>query len=115
MAEKTKVEELKEQLFIKRENGRIKADDSVLQKADEYCEGYKTFLDNAKTEREAVKNAVEMAKKAGFSEFVIGKEYNAGDRVFINNRGKTVLPFVTSSESQNIFPFKKPAIYGRLF
>ena len=90
MAEKTMVEELKEQLFLKRENGRIKADDALLQEADEYCDGYKTFLDDAKTEREAVKCAVEMAKKAGFTEFTLGKEYKAGDKVYINNRGKTV-------------------------
>ena len=90
MSEKTKVEELKEQLFLKKENGRIKADDSVLEKASEYCEGYKAFLDNAKTEREAAKKAIELAEKAGFSEFVIGKEYKAGDKVYFNNRGKTV-------------------------
>jgi len=98
MAEKTKAEELKEQLFLKRENGRIKADDAVLSEADNYCQGYKTFLDNAKTEREAVINAVAMAKKAGFTEFEIGKEYKAGDKVYINNRGKTVAFAVIGKE-----------------
>ena len=67
MAEnKSQAELLKEQLFYKRRNGRLTADEAVLNKADEYCEGYKAFLDKAKTEREAAKTAIEMAKKAGF-------------------------------------------------
>lgn len=98
MLTKTKAEELKEQLFYKRKNGRLKADDTVLAQADEYCEGYKAFLDNAKTEREAVKTAVALAQKAGFCEFVIGKEYKAGDKVYINNRGKTVAFAVIGKE-----------------
>ena len=69
MAEKTKAEELKEQLCRKRKNGRIVASDGILAKADEYCEGYKAFLDDAKTEREAVKVAVSLAEKVGFTEF----------------------------------------------
>jgi len=98
MAEKTKAEELKEQLFLKKENGRIKADDDTLKQADLYCEGYKSFLDKAKTEREAVTEALEIAKKAGFVEFQLGKEYKAGDRVYINNRGKTVAFAVIGKE-----------------
>ena len=99
MAEKSIVEELKEQLCYKRKNGRLVADDSTLNKADEYCEGYKAFLDNAKTEREAVINAIAMAEDVGFTEFVIGKEYKAGDKVYINNRGKTVAFAVIGKES----------------
>ena len=57
------IKELKEQLFIKRKNGRLAVSDEVLQKADSYCEGYKAFLDAAKTEREAVYEAVKMAEK----------------------------------------------------
>jgi len=36
MSEKTQAELLKEELFIKRENGRLKADEETLKKADEY-------------------------------------------------------------------------------
>ena len=99
MSEKTQVELLKEQLFKKNENGRQKASEEVLNKADEYCEGYKAFLDSAKTEREAVKTAVAMAEKAGFTEFELGKKYNAGDKVYINNRGKAVAFAVIGKEA----------------
>ncbi len=90
MAEKTKTEELKEQLFLKRKNGILKSDDSVIESAEKYAVGYKKFLDDSKTEREAVKAAITMAQNAGFSEFQYGREYKAGDKVYINNRGKTI-------------------------
>ena len=90
MAEKTASELLREQLAYKRKNGRLYSDESIVNAADSYCDGYKAFLDKAKTEREAAKAAMEMAKAAGFTEFEHGKKYSAGDRVFFNNRGKTV-------------------------
>ena len=98
MSEKTKAEQLREELFIKRKNGRLVADDKVLADADKYCEGYKVFLDSAKTEREAVKEAISIASEAGFKEFEFNKQYKAGDRVYINNRGKTVAFAVIGKE-----------------
>ena len=91
MSEKKSVsEELKEKLFYSPKNGRLEADGEVLNTADDYCEGYKAFLNSAKTEREAVKTAVAAAKAKGFEEYVRGKAYKSGDKVYINNRGKTV-------------------------
>ena len=83
-------EHLKDRLYYKRKNGRLVSSEETLNKADEYCEGYKSFLNKAKTEREAVKAATQMAKANGFSEFCRGKAYKAGDKVYINNRGKTL-------------------------
>lgn len=83
-------EQLKDRLYYKRKNGRLVSSEETLNKADEYCEGYKSFLNKAKTEREAVKAATQMAKANGFSEFCRGKSYKAGDKVYINNRGKTL-------------------------
>lgn len=84
------IKELKEKLFYTRKNGRLKADTATLDLAESYAQGYKKFLDNAKTEREAAKTAIEMAESKGFLPFEIGKEYKAGDKVYFNNRGKTV-------------------------
>lgn len=91
MSDKTEAELLKERLAYTRKNGRKSCDEQVLEKADAYCEGYKKFLDAAKTEREAVKASVEAAEKAGFTEFKHGMSYKAGDRVYINNRGKSLV------------------------
>lgn len=90
---------LKENLFYNRKNGRLKASEETLQKADSYCEGYKAYLDAAKTEREAVEEAVKLAEAKGFVPFEIGKKYNAGDKVYFNNRGKTIAFAVIGKET----------------
>ncbi len=90
MSEKKRAEQLKEKLFLNRKNGRLAVSDDVLKSADEFCEGYKAFLNGAKTEREAVKTAIKLAEAAGFEEYDANKSYNAGDRYYVNNRGKTL-------------------------
>ena len=84
------IKELKEKLFLNRKNGLSVASEETVNTAYAYADGYKKFLDNAKSEREAAKTAVLMAEKKGFVPFEIGKQYKAGDKVYFNNRGKTV-------------------------
>lgn len=90
MSEKSKSEILREELFLKRKNGCLLADEETIKTAEEYAEGYKKFLDAAKTEREAVKVAISLAEQKGFTAFDRTKKYTAGDKVYFNNRGKTV-------------------------
>ncbi len=85
-----KIKELKEKLFYEKKNGLLKADEQTLDNMQKYCEGYKAYLDAAKTEREAVIAAIALAEAKGFVPFEIGKTYSAGDKVYFNNRGKTV-------------------------
>lgn len=92
-------EKLKKELFSNPENGRKTASEEVLKEADSYAEGYKDFLDRAKTEREAVETAIELAENNGFKEFDRNKKYNAGDKVYFNNRGKSLALAVIGSES----------------
>lgn len=61
------------------------------EKADAFCVGYKKFLDAGKTERECVKAAVEMLEAAGYTAFDRNKEYKAGDKVYWNNRKKSLV------------------------
>lgn len=88
MEEKTQAAKLKEQLFIRKKNGLQRAEEKIVTDAFAFAEGYKTFLDAAKTEREAVKTAVAMAKQSGFRPMISGEVYQPGDRLYINNRGK---------------------------
>ena len=97
--EKNTAKELKEKLFMDKKNAGLTMSDAELKKADKFCEGYKEFLDAGKTEREAAIKAVELAKKAGFSEFVVGKKYKAGDKVYYLNRGKALILAVIGKES----------------
>ena len=101
MAEKkSQAEQLKEKLFYVKKHATLVMSEQEEKKADKYCEGYKSFLNAAKTEREAVNTAVALAKEKGFTEFVYGKKYNAGDKVFFNNRGKTVA-FAAADRNKN--------------
>ncbi len=88
-----------EELTIKRKNGLLKISEAEIEKANAFCEDYKVYLDAAKTEREAAEEAIRLAKAAGFTEFVMGKKYNAGDKVYVNNRGKSVAFAVIGEES----------------
>ena len=97
--EKNTAKELKEKLFMDKKNAGLTMSDAELKKADKFCEGYKEFLDAGKTEREAAIKAVELARKAGFSEFVVGKKYKAGDKVYYLNRGKALILAVIGKES----------------
>ena len=63
---------------------------SEIEKADEFCEPYKDFLNKSRTEREAVVEAVAQAKENGFEEYDPDRTYSAGDKIYIVNRNKAV-------------------------
>ncbi len=99
MSEKTKAEELRERLFLNKKNAYEVLPKEELDVAYGYCEDYKKFLDTSKTERDATREAVKIAKAEGFTEFEYGKKYKAGDKVFFNNRGKALYLVVFGSEA----------------
>ena len=89
---------LQEKLFSEKKNGMLKLSDDETAKVDEFCEDYKHYLDNAKTEREAVNAAIEIAKANGFKEYDRSAKYTAGEKVYYNNRGKSVILCVFGTE-----------------
>ncbi len=70
-----------------------------LSQAMKFSEGYKTFLDKGKTEREVVTTTIKMLKDAGFVEFDRTVKYKSGDKVYLNNRGKAVICAIIGKES----------------
>ncbi|MBQ8753031.1 MAG: aminopeptidase, partial [Clostridia bacterium] len=72
-------------------------DEAAVKAADAYCAGYAAFLDAAKTEREAVEEGICIAKANGFTAFEPGKSLKAGDKVYLNNRGKALILAVVGS------------------
>ena len=88
--EKIDAKELAEELLNDRTHGAAKVGAKELSKADKFAEGYKEFLNAAKTERETVTWAVKAAEEAGFVPFDPKKRYEAGDKVYYNNRGKAM-------------------------
>lgn len=96
---KTQAEILAKELLVETKNGLLKTDDKTILEAQNFAEGYKAFLDNAKTEREAVKETIKLASEKGFKEFQFGKTYEAGEKVYINNRGKSIALCVIGKEA----------------
>ncbi|GHV44788.1 M18 family aminopeptidase [Clostridia bacterium] len=71
-------------------NGWTAATEADKSAAFPYCEGYKAFVGAAKTEREAAAKAVALAKERGFVELCEKTALKAGDKVYFDNRGKSV-------------------------
>ena len=95
MSEKNK---LAEKLLYAPKNGydRLSAEDEKAMEA--YCEDYKKFLNNGKTERLCVEYCIELAEKKGFKAYEAGMKRSAGDKVYFNNRGKGIMLAVIGSE-----------------
>ena len=71
----------------------------AMAEADAFCEGYKKFLDNGKTEREVCTYSETLLKDAGYRPFVPGMELKAGDKVYFINRKKCVLAATIGKKS----------------
>ncbi|MDD6734682.1 MAG: aminopeptidase, partial [Clostridiales bacterium] len=62
------------------------------------CDEYRKFLDNGKTERECVKEAISMAEANGFVPFKSKDSLKPGDKVYMVNRKKNILLAVIGAE-----------------
>ncbi len=71
----------------------------LIEKSEVFCEEYKTFISENKTEREAVKTIIAMAKEKGYKEYQDGTLYQAGDKVYVNNRNVSVMLATIGEES----------------
>ena len=93
MSEKSIGKEMLEKLSYKKKNVYEEASAERIKDIYDYAEGYMQFLDKAKTEREAVDYSIELAKKAGYTEYKLGDKISVGDKKFFNNRGKSLFLF----------------------
>lgn len=94
---KSVAKELKEKLFMQRKNGYSRIDEAEEKAIFEFAEGYKKFLDTAKTEREAVCEAVKVLEENGFVEYKKDMKLSEGDKIYRNNRGKAIIAAVIGS------------------
>ena len=95
--EKSAGQLLAEKLCYKQEHTARVKKEAVVEAAD-YCEGYKAFLDAAKTEREFARRAIEQLEEAGYVPFEAGKAYQPGEKVYYSNRGKAVIASTIGTE-----------------
>ncbi len=84
-------EQLREKLLYAPKNGYDRLTEQERQEMNDYCKNYMAFMDAAKTEREAVQFSMRAAEAAGFRSLDSFQELKPGDRVYYNNRNKSIL------------------------
>ena len=92
------VEELRESLLFAPKNGYASLTAQQREEMENYCKRYAAFIDACKTERVATAWAVKAAEEKGFKPVVPGMETKPGDKIYLNNRGKSILLAVVGSE-----------------
>ena len=92
-------DELRESLLAAPKNGYTRISAEERAEMEEYCARYIQFLSTCKMEREATAWAVAEAEKHGFKAFVPGMALASGDKVYYNNRGKSICLAVMGKET----------------
>ncbi len=87
-----------EKLSYSKKNVFEEASSEKIKAIFDYAEGYKSYLDSAKTEREAVETTVAMAEAQGYTEYRLGDKLAVGDKKYFNNREKSIVLFKIGSE-----------------
>ena len=92
-------EELKEKLFNKKENGWKSVNEEEKQSIFNFSKGYMDFLNKAKTEREFVKKAKELADQNGFKDIMEFEKLKPGDKIYFINRSKSMYLAIIGTEN----------------
>ena len=85
------MDELRSGLFYEQKNGYDLIDTDERVALENYCAGYMSYLNDSRTEREAVNNAIALAEEQGFVEYVYGMDLKPGMKIYRNNRGKALM------------------------
>ena len=93
--------ELESKLGYKKTNFYEKSDEAAIKAAYDYAPGYMKFMDQAKTEREAVAVSIAMAEAEGYIPYTFGMELKVGGKYYYNNRGRNLYLFRVGSEPIN--------------
>ena len=101
MSDKTKGQTLKEELFYKKKSAFELRTAEELAAAKAYAAEYAAWLDASKTEREAVTASIELLEKNGYRGYRLGDPVQAGDKLYLNNRGKSLFAIKVGTEDIN--------------
>jgi len=83
--------ERKKKLFYQQKNGYDLIDEKEIGLSEAYCRDYMSFLNSARTEREAVALGIELAEAKGFVPYKTGMALSAGTKIYSSNRGKALM------------------------
>ena len=81
------MDELRSKLFYEQKNGYDLIDTDERLAVEDYCGQYMSYLNDSRTEREAVKNAIALAEEQGFVEYVLGMALAPGMNTVIARAG----------------------------
>ena len=93
------VQKLKEKLFKNTSSGWEGMKKEKKEEIFSYCNNYMKFLNNSKTEREIVKSAKKLIEEKGFKNIREYETLKPGDKVYYNNREKSMYIAVIGQES----------------
>ena len=88
----------REELFYETKSVYETADEAEVKAIYDFAEGYKTFLNAARTERLAVREAVKLAEARGFRAWEPGEPVKPGDKIFMVNRAKAIILAVVGKQ-----------------
>lgn len=91
-------QKLEKELFFEKRNAWEVWDEKQTKAAMDFSEGYKQFLDEAKTARESVQAGIRLAEKAGFKPLDKAAKIKAGDKVYAVNKNKTLALVVVGKD-----------------
>src|SRR3989344_6322323 len=97
---KSKFAKLQEKLVIKQKSAWNSFNEKQRQSIFSFCEKYKEFLNEAKTEREATETIIKAAKAKGFKELESFDSLSPGDSFFYNNKNKSVVLGIIGEEAE---------------
>ena len=83
---------------MERTNAWTAYDEQQAQQVMDLGKKYRAFLDNGKTERECARQAIELARAAGFVALEEAKALRPGDRVFVDTMHKAVQLYIIGEE-----------------
>ena len=89
--DKNEYKELKKQLLSTKKNGYDSLSQADRGAMEDYCAGYRRFLDAGRTERLCAAEAVRMAEERGYRPYAPGMDVKPGDKLYHCNRGKAVM------------------------
>ena len=92
-------EELKNKLFNVKKDGWEEADEAERKEIFDISEKYMEFLNQAKTEREFIKKARELADKNGYKDIMEFETLKPGDKIYFVNREKSMYLAIIGEES----------------
>lgn len=79
-------------------NAWLKYDNRSKKKLMDFCEGYRKFISENKTERECASALIKEAGAKGFKDITTVKKIKTGDKLYYNKMGKALALFVIGKE-----------------